>query len=180
MTEDEPKIRITKMEAARRQLRIAIRLWFGDDDPVAIHTLASAAHDILHTLYRRKGMKGLLFDSKEVKDEFRAEWARGIKASANFFKHADRDADGTFEFIPFLNEILLFFSVTALEKMGETLGIEEHALVQWIFISRPEFLYQGAYDTLPTNIIENFRSGGKHEFLKGYLAWQQTIDKTNP
>ena|ERR1700730_3966433 len=128
MAEDDPKIKITKLDAARRQLRIPIRLWFDDDDPIAIHTLTAAAHDIIHTLFRRKGLKNLLFDSKLIKDNFRAEWVRGIKANANFFKHADRDATGTFEFNPFANEMLLFFSATALEKMGEPLGIEENAL----------------------------------------------------
>src|ERR1700730_14381745 len=81
MAEDDPKIKITKLDAARRQLRIPIRLWFDDDDPIAIHTLTAAAHDIIHTLFRRKGLKNLLFDSKLIKDNFRAEWVRGMKAT---------------------------------------------------------------------------------------------------
>ena len=30
---------VTKLDAARRQLRTAIRLWFQEADPVSIHTL---------------------------------------------------------------------------------------------------------------------------------------------
>jgi hypothetical protein len=36
-------IRIGKLDAARRQLQAAIMLWFTEGDPVAIHTIASAA-----------------------------------------------------------------------------------------------------------------------------------------
>jgi hypothetical protein len=39
---------VTKQSAARSQLETAIRLWFYEGDPVAIHTLAVAAHDCLH------------------------------------------------------------------------------------------------------------------------------------
>jgi hypothetical protein len=39
-----PGIRITSLEAAQRQLDVALTLWFGDGDEVAIHTLAGSAH----------------------------------------------------------------------------------------------------------------------------------------
>ena len=38
---DNAKITVTKLDAARRQLRTAIRLWFEEGDPVSIHTLAA-------------------------------------------------------------------------------------------------------------------------------------------
>src|SRR5271165_3353782 len=45
---------ITKFEAARRQLGTAIVLWFSDDDPVSIHTLACAAYEIIHKLTKKR------------------------------------------------------------------------------------------------------------------------------
>ena len=39
MTTAVQKIRIGKLDAARRQLQAAITLWFNDGDPVAIHYL---------------------------------------------------------------------------------------------------------------------------------------------
>jgi hypothetical protein len=48
MALDETKITISKFDAARRQLNTAITLWFADGDPVAIHTLAYAAYEIIH------------------------------------------------------------------------------------------------------------------------------------
>jgi hypothetical protein len=50
MPTTESKIKITKMDAAKRQVRTAIKLWFMEEDPVSIHTLVSAAHEIIHTL----------------------------------------------------------------------------------------------------------------------------------
>jgi hypothetical protein len=66
-------ITVSKLDAAHRQLRTAIRLWFMDGDPIAIHTLACAAHDIIHTLFKRKGLKGLIFDSEIIKEEERKD-----------------------------------------------------------------------------------------------------------
>jgi hypothetical protein len=65
------------MDAVRRQLCTAIRLWFEDGDPVAIHTLIAASHEVLHTLFRRKGLHGLIFDSDLIEDERRAECRAG-------------------------------------------------------------------------------------------------------
>mgnify|MGYP001568694580 CR=1 FL=1 len=36
------KIKVNKSEAARRQIDVAIRILFRNEDPVAIHTLAMA------------------------------------------------------------------------------------------------------------------------------------------
>ena len=49
MTEFE-KISISKLDAACRQLDCAIELWFADGDPVSIHTLACASHQIIHDI----------------------------------------------------------------------------------------------------------------------------------
>jgi hypothetical protein len=71
MTVPVAKITITKLDAARRQLGIAISLWFQDGDEVAIHTLACAAHQIIHDINRHRGGRDLLFDSLVFRDEYR-------------------------------------------------------------------------------------------------------------
>jgi hypothetical protein len=170
---DRRKIKITKMDAVRRQLRTAIRLWFEDGDPVSTHTLIAAAHEILHTLFRRKGLHDFIFDTDLIKDEHRGEWARTIKANATFFKHAQRDADAVFEFSPFLNEMMLIHCISALNRMGEKFGAEEEALIHWVFINRPDFLKEDAYRAVPIGIIENFRRIDKKRFFEGYLLHLQ-------
>jgi hypothetical protein len=50
------KIHITKLAAAERQLRAAIRPYFAGEDELAIHTVASAAYRLLADLKAERGM----------------------------------------------------------------------------------------------------------------------------
>ncbi len=49
-------VHITKLAAAQRQLRAAIRLYFMDEDELAIHTVASAAYRLINDLKTARGM----------------------------------------------------------------------------------------------------------------------------
>ena len=48
------KINVSKVEAARRQIDVAIHMLFSEEDPLAIHTLAGAAFQILRDLADKK------------------------------------------------------------------------------------------------------------------------------
>jgi hypothetical protein len=105
---DNTKITVAKLDAAKRQLRTAIRLWFEGGDPVSIHTLAFAAYEIAHVVSKKRDQfrRDLIFDSYKIKDEYRAAWNKGIKKHATFFKHAEKDWGASIEFSPILS--LLF------------------------------------------------------------------------
>jgi methylphosphotriester-DNA--protein-cysteine methyltransferase len=49
-------VHITKLAAAERQLRAAIRLYFAEEDELAIHTVASAAYRLINDLKAARGM----------------------------------------------------------------------------------------------------------------------------
>jgi hypothetical protein len=49
------KLRTNKIEAARRQLDAAIRLFFTPEDPFAVHSVMSAAERILRDLAEQSG-----------------------------------------------------------------------------------------------------------------------------
>lgn len=73
-------MQITKLDAARRQLKTAIRLWFSDDDPVSIYALTYAAHEVLHDLHRGRGAKhGRVFDSSALSEAAQTSVTTGIK-----------------------------------------------------------------------------------------------------
>ena len=55
MNETGAKVHITKLAAAQRQLRAAIRLYFVDEDELAIHTVASAAYRLINDLKAARG-----------------------------------------------------------------------------------------------------------------------------
>ena len=49
------KVYVTKLAAAQRQLCAAIRMFFAGEDELAIHTVASAAYQILRDLKAKRG-----------------------------------------------------------------------------------------------------------------------------
>lgn len=48
-------LHVTKLAAAKRQLQAAIRLFFMEEDELAVHTVASAAYGLLKDLKRDRG-----------------------------------------------------------------------------------------------------------------------------
>lgn len=51
----EGRLRITKIEAARRQLNAAITMFFRDDDELAVHVVAQSAYQIIRDLLAARG-----------------------------------------------------------------------------------------------------------------------------
>jgi hypothetical protein len=122
---DTRKIKISKLEAARRQLDTAIRLYFMGGDPTSVHTLATAAFEILKDLDKHGPKTGTFFDHIEtqVKPEYQKYVIGIFRAPQNFFKHADDDPDKVLEFQLAYPEM---FMVSACEKYKE-LAAEETA-----------------------------------------------------
>jgi hypothetical protein len=78
---DSTPIKITKLEAARRQLVTAIRIYFADGDPISTHTLAAAAFEILDDLDNHGADSGTIFDrmEKNIKPERLKEFRELIR-----------------------------------------------------------------------------------------------------
>ena len=164
---------VTKIEAARRQLRSAIELWFLDGDPVSIHTLAAAAHQIIHDLNRRNKGPDMLLDTKFIKDEYRSEFVSDIKSASNFMKHADRGKMGTtktFEFDPESNDNFIMWAIFGLGYLGENLGPEEIAFERWQLFQNPDLISDAGKElfdkTYTIKKIETIRAIPKHKFLE--------------
>ena len=169
------KINVTKLNAAQRQFRTAIHLWFTGGDPVAIHTLISATHEIIHTLFRRAGLHGLMFDTDYIKDEYRSDWAKLIKHHSWFFKHAREDPDGEIEFDPRVNEGLLTASLSGLMRLGAPPGMEEACLHLWLRVHHPNwFPQQFTKDGVPINLFHRFGDIEREDFFESFEElWRQ-------
>ncbi len=85
---------ISKLEAARRQLETAIKLFFDNGDGLSIHTLAYASFRILFDIYPLHNTDGLSIRIDELIQEI--GWRR-FACTANFLKHADRDPNNLLE-----------------------------------------------------------------------------------
>lgn len=168
-------IRVTKLDAARRQLLTAIELWFQDGDPIAIHTLAYAAHEIVHRLFRLKGLHDLLFDSSVVKEGQRVEWGKLLKQGANFLKHAkiENDPDVFIDFPPFANDMFIIMSLEGLRRMGLELKPTELAFLVWQSL-HTTYLAPGLIKkSIPIHTLQQLRALSRREFLKIFLnGWR--------
>lgn len=104
-------IQITKLDAAVRQLETAIVLWFNSGDSVSIHTLSSAAFQIIYDLNKHQNGPPMSPDSDIITPEGRKEWKRALKAWSNFMKHADNDPTATLFFKSDINEHIIIESI---------------------------------------------------------------------
>ena len=87
----ERQMPISKLEAAQRQLNCSIRLYFGEEDIFAVHTLSRAAFRILYDLYPTVRSDGFSQNIEAI--IFHMGWKR-FNQVANFLKHAVSDPDG--------------------------------------------------------------------------------------
>jgi hypothetical protein len=94
------KIPVTKLDAARRQIEIAIILWFAESDPVSIHTLVSAGHKLVYDINKKTLRLAMLGDTTNIRPGHEKEYRDILAEASNFFKHADRDAEKTLSFSP--------------------------------------------------------------------------------
>lgn len=110
-----PEIKVSKLDAAKRQLETAIVLYFNSGEPVSVHTLSCAARQILVDLCEHRKveveftLKSLI--ASQIAPQFHKKVLREFAASENFFKHAERDPEGNFDFIPQGSEFVIFESL---------------------------------------------------------------------
>ena len=106
----DKNLTISKLDAAKRQLETAIRLYFSNGDPVSIHTLTAAAHNIIRDVTKRRGNELMLVKDQlleYLKPDFRKIFKEKLNEAENFFKHADRDHEATLNFNPDRSEFLI-------------------------------------------------------------------------
>lgn len=164
-------ITVKKAEAAKRQLQTAIKLWFADADHVSVHTLACAAHQIVHDINKANKGVALLLDSLSINEEFRSEYRREMKRAMNFFKHAKNDPCplGTVEFSPLITELFIFFSILGLERLGERFSETTTAFMQFYAIKNPHLVAKEFGDRFKIKDIANPPVISKQEFLEQFL-----------
>lgn len=169
------KIKVSKLDAARRQLDSAIQLWFSSGDPVAIHTLVCAAYQVIQDIGDKNGDRSFHLVEvirARVSPERLEEAMNLIKKPQMFFKHANRDPYAILEFDPLMSEALMYFSIFALKSLGEQIGDYQTAFLNWLVFHKPSFFVTS--DELleklaPVDQLKECRSLDKRDFLKASL-----------
>jgi hypothetical protein len=123
-------LKIPKLDAARRQLEAAISLFFENGDPVAIHTLACAAYDIIDNVNHSRGGKDMFVKRRYTQLPGRPSRAV-LNSVQNFFKHADNDPEAELEFFPEMTEPIMADSCkTYMEMTGQSVALF-HCMMWW-------------------------------------------------
>ena len=145
---------VTKLQAAERQLRVAIRLFFEDRDLVAVHTLASAAQELLLGIGKRRGVGRIFKNSQLIRPNKRDEMAKLFSEAQNFFKHGSRDPDEELKFYHGTTKFYIFDAANLyIQITGRTLP-EITVFQVWWAAKFPDVLEEGALKDL---IVEHAR-----------------------
>lgn len=138
----EPE-RITKIDAAQRQLCTAIRLFFEERDDISIFALASAAQELLRDLLKTRGQGSVVMDSAMIRPGRKKEFRDAMKRPKNFLKHADWDPDGVLEF---RSQSVPFLLLDCVDMHGRYVLKHTHATTlffMWFSLNYPDLLLPG-------------------------------------
>jgi hypothetical protein len=135
------KIRINKMDAACRQINAAIRMTFDGEDPVAIHSVIAAGHRIIKDICEQRGdiESYLRFTDWIVPGHERDFW-NAMNASANFIKHADRDAEAIHELDDEASDYMIVYAAKWYADLGNSTSPEMKAFATWWVLQHPEMI----------------------------------------
>jgi hypothetical protein len=132
-------MRITKFEAARRQLVTSIRLFFEGADSISVYTLGHAAWEVLDALCKHQGKirfrEQMAGANKLTEDEIK----RIANHGKNFFKHADRKPEDVLEdFDDDLNDHVLIAATMDFGTLASAKPMEVQLYPIWYFAAHPE------------------------------------------
>ena len=177
------KIKISKLEAVRRQVETAIRIYFVNGDPVSIHTLVAASHQILVDLDEHGPKTGTFWDfiETQVKPEHIGEVKKLFAEAENFFKHADRGPDEILEFPLAEPEWFLWECVAKYPELAGEIPLLMLAYRMWFVIHHSDILKPESraivnFSGLSIDFPENDRARF-FEYMLPVLAKKVTAEK---
>lgn len=134
---------LTKFDVAERQLLLAIKLFFDEEDGVSIHTLSESAGQVLYDIGQGQGVFSIVRDWDRIVPERKKEWLAAVFKSRNFFKHADKDPDATHEFKDEFNDMSLMDSVGMYSTLKKQWTPETIVFNTWFGLAHPGILKKG-------------------------------------
>ena len=170
-----PTVKVSKFDAAIRQLDTAIKLFFNESDVVSIHTLTCAAHEILRNLCKAKDIDSLKDEIlKMVKPEKKDEVRQRLNEAENFFKHSGKDPDVFLEFKTELTEYLLWDDIKLYAQLSGEQTDNMKIFSTWFFVEHDDLLLDPEHRDLAKNIKLDYTS--RTEFFTEMSAAMQRRD----
>jgi len=150
-------MKISKLQAAERQLNCAIRMYFDEEDHLAVHTISRAAFRILYDIYPTLKDDGY---SRNVEAIIRQMGWRKFNRGTNFLKHAINDDQDLLELPEIETQLGLGISGMLLYKLTGEISPEMRAFDAWMKVTHPDH-----FNVAPDpDIEEDYRTA--LEFIK--------------
>ena len=150
------EIKADKIEAATRQIELAIRLLFQNEDPIGIHTLAAAGFRILRDLGKAKKSEISQYLTHIIKPGMEGRFWKVFSSAANFFKHADSDPDGILENVQEeINDVFILFACFLYRDIEAHWTPQMVAFVAWYIAIHPEVLDYLQDDPVMRQIVQS-------------------------
>lgn len=161
---------ISKIDIACRHLDTAITLWFQESDPVSVHLLACASHQIIHDIIHASGGKDPFFDSPYIKSEFKIKAKNAFHQHYNFFKHADRDPNASIEFNSSAPEGFIVYSILGLEQLSIKHKQPRTSFMVFFTLHNPTLFgdigTHPFFKTIPSDELTKMKNLTKKEFFE--------------
>ena len=128
---------VTKIDAARRQLITAIRLFFDGGDPVSVYSLASNAWEVIDVLCTSAGVES--FSKQNLPAGHTLKYYIN-EPCRNFFKHAEQDPnpDSSVELREANVAAILFLAVEDYIRFRQGGPVEAQVFQLWFIAVFPE------------------------------------------
>jgi hypothetical protein len=133
--------RVSKVQAAIRQLDVAIELLLEGRDPLAVLTLSAAAFRVFSDFVEHSKPGGSWREKLIVDSGLERRQALNVlNRASNFLKHADLDAHDVLDFDERENDHLIFFATIECAELGQTLSYTMQAVQVWYLACNPNNL----------------------------------------
>jgi hypothetical protein len=171
---------ILKLEAARRNLAAAVRLFFERGDPIAVHTLAAAAQGIIRDIAMSRGLShtSILHDHPGIPAVEKKKWVRILNTPRNFFKHAVTDPDGALEFDEKENEKLLLDACIILKELSDEGLSEANVYLGWFTTANPALRGALSNNQIGDYAVRNNISSSDYEVFRELCSATLFIEPT--
>ena len=128
--------KLTKLEAAQRQLSISIRMLFSAQDPVAVHTLVGAASIIFTDLVEKHAPEHSWDKMAQEDNDLKPkQYFQIIRKAQNYLKHARDDHADVLIFDPSDTEALIMMAVMNASEISP-MSLEAQVYQLWFLAAR--------------------------------------------
>jgi hypothetical protein len=124
------KEEVSKIEAARREINSAIRMYFAGEDLLAIHGIVAGGLQLLEDLGEKQGKQlGIELGMELIRPERQDEMRKLMRKPQNFIKHANRPGqeNAVLEFHPDAFESYLLMAAVSYKENICNVGIASGA-----------------------------------------------------